>query len=640
MCGILGWLGSAPVNNPVAWNRARTDLDHRGPDDAGGLLLNREGIYSSAMEKQHIARAFAGLLHTRLSIIDLSDGAAQPMVSADGRYAIAFNGEIYNYRELREELEALGHQFRTRSDTEVLLQGFVQWGTDVLQRLVGMYAFVITDRTSMRATMVRDPFGIKPCYYTLGRKGLVFASEIDALLSLGHHKARMNPRRVYDYLVLWLTDFGDETLFDGVYQLPAAHFLTVDLQTGAASVPQRYWEASIAPAMDVSFEEAAQGLRERILHSIELHLRSDVPLGACLSGGLDSSVICGAIRYLYPDADLHSFTYVASKPELSEERWADIAGRACGAVMHKVMPTADDLVQDLDDLIRNQGEPFGSSSIYAQHRVFRLAHERGIKVVLDGQGADELFGGYKLHQGASMASLLQRGQWLRVWRFYQNARHRFTHGTRDLLLATGAIMAPCLESWARRIFGLGFHPDWLDINWFESQGIQSGLPYRRSGGPEYLRRALKQAMEVTSVPQLLRYEDRNSMAFSIESRVPFLTRGLAEYVYALPDHYIISEGGESKSILRAAMRGIVPDEILDRRDKVGFATPEQDWLTQMKPWVENVLSSANDMPMLKMSGIKHEWARIQAGRQRFDTRTWRWINFIRWAEIYNVDCAG
>jgi asparagine synthase (glutamine-hydrolysing) len=488
--------------------------------------------------------------------------------------------------------------------------------------------------------LARDPFGIKPLYYarTAGG-GLAFASEIPPLLALPGVSRRAAPGRVYEYLRYGLTDHGSETMFADVRQLPAAHYAVVHLEGAAAPAPVRYWEIPVGAPAAISFDEAAERVRGLFVDSVRLHLRSDVPVGACLSGGIDSSAIVGATRHLGgPDLELHTFTYLAGDATLDEGRWADAVGSALCATMHKVHPTPAELAADLDGLIAAQGEPFGSTSIYAQHRVFRLAAAAGVTVMLDGQGADEQLGGYWSLAGVRLAAMLRRGRWLAGSRFARAASANMgDYRSRMLLSALGRLAPAALRPALRRAVGEPPIPPWLNAPWFRRHGVVPA-PRPQAGGPRMFREELRQSLGHTTLPQLLRYEDRNSMAFSIESRVPFLTPELVGFVLSLPDDYVVSDDGTTKAVFRAAMRGLVPDAVLDRRDKIGFATPERDWLRELRPWVESVLRSdrAAAVPVFAPPALDTAVRGALEHAGFFSGLTWRALNFIRWSEQHDV----
>lgn len=642
MCGIAGIIAGSRQICPSRAAQVFERLRHRGPDDLGWLLSSPGSVRTG---RQSIPESLQDcglmLMHRRLSILDLSSRGWQPMQTADGRYSVVYNGEIYNYLELRHELEQLGHQFHTHTDTEVLLESYLQWGADAVRRFIGMFAFAIFDRERSVLFLARDFFGIKPLYYSAGKEQFAFASEIRALLDLTSVKRRVNPAALLLYLRHGLSDQGDTTLLSGIKQLPAAHYMEVSLDRPDLAEPVRYWQPQINSS-DLPFEEAAQNLRELFMESVRLHLRSDVPLGAALSGGIDSSAIVACIREIAPQADIHSFSYVADDPRLNEEHWIDLLAGAVSANVHKVRARSNELMGDLDVLLKAQEEPFGSTTIYAQHRVFRLAKEVGIKVMLDGQGADELLGGYRYYLGAQWASLVRQHRFMDACRLLRRAAKLPNSGVVQVLLSSADYFLP--KEWQkplRALIAKNLTPNWVNATWFRDNGGEAAN-VNFTPGPHVLRAALLRTLTETSLPHLLRYEDRNSMAFSIESRVPFLTPQLAEFVLSLPEEYIVALDGTSKSVFRQAMRGIVPQPILDRKDKIGFATPEREWLCNLSCWVEATLNSdtAAAMPFLDRGAMHREWEAILMGRQPFDNRVWRWLNVIRWSQEFAVEYAA
>ncbi len=634
MCGISGILAADareyPRDSVEVLSRV---LRHRGPDDCGYLFWDGSSAPVRGRNPAIPDGARLGIVHRRLSIIDLTSTGWQPMTSADGRYDLVFNGEIYNYLELRRELERTGAVFRSTSDTEVLLFAWARWGRAALDRLTGMYAFAMVDWQARRLMLIRDCFGIKPLYYAAWARGFAFASEVKALLSLKTVSRRVGAGPLFQYLALGLTDYDEQTLFADIRQLPPASVLDVDLDTAAISTPRRYWNIPAAVDKGIRFDDAARQLRQLLLESVRLHLRSDVPVGAALSGGIDSSAIVMAMREVGgPDLDIHTFTYAADDPVIGEERWADLVGEAAKVTMHKIRIAPEDLVNDLDRLIEDQDLPFGSTSIYAQHRVFAAAKQAGIKVMLDGQGADEMLAGYRHHLGARIVSLLREGK-------IKEAMVLLAHAAR---LPAGGGLVRTLS----RVIA-GFAPKLsadvmqrrrsarsaLDHAWFVERNAAGGMLYGQ--GRTSLREALVSDFTQASLPALLRYEDRNSMAHSIESRVPLLTRSIADFVFSLPEGFLIGSDGTGKTVLRAALRGLVPDAVLDRRDKIGFQTPERKWLRHLDGWVNGVIAGdvARSVPFLRIDAAVAEWGAVREGRRSFDWRVWRWLNLIRWSEL-------
>ena len=655
MCGIAGVLVARPDLLSLPRFMAALDLiRHRGPDDEGYAVLDgassRVTAYSGretdphirlpALAPHHAAGALVALGHRRLSILDTSPAGHQPMGSADGRLWISFNGEIYNYVELRAELAALGHAFRTGSDTEVLLAAFAEWGTAMLPRLVGMFAFALLDLRHRRLVLARDAFGIKPLYYSWAGVGLVFASAIAPVLALGDLRARIDPAQLYTYLRFGLTDGAEGTFFAGVKQVRPGHWIELLLdQTNPGAVKsRRFWRLDLKRRIDVSFDGAVEQFRALFRDSIALHLRSDVPVGSCLSGGLDSTAIVMTMRELLgPAADLRTFSYIADDPQLSEAAYVECVREAGGVNSFSVKPRAHELLEDLDRLIRIQGEPFGTTSMYAQMRVFQLAKEGGVKVVLDGQGSDELFGGYPMAVSAQLTSLLLRGNWMEGVRLLQKSAV-FGGGMRrrTLLSALGRMVPPSLAGPLMSLVGEPLFPDWLNRNWFRERGVP-GAPRAQGRGSDALRRELLCSIEDVTLPQILRSEDRNSMAFSIESRVPFCVPAMAEFALSLPPNYLVKPDGDQKAVVRAAMAGTVPDIIL-RRPKMGFAVPEQRWLRVLSPWIDGVINSERlaTIPFLHQPAVRRMMSEQLSSRYYLSEPLWRVLNVLGWMRVFGV----
>ncbi|CAM8670256.1 AsnB Asparagine synthase (glutamine-hydrolyzing) [Comamonadaceae bacterium] len=556
------------------------------------------------------------------------------MSSSDGRFVIVFNGEIYNYRELREELFRQGVSFASDSDTEVLLAAWMQWGAACLPRLVGMFAFTVLDRKLSTLTCVRDAFGIKPFFYSKVDRKFLFASEAPAVLALRGGKTQPDWQRAYDYLVHGTYDNQEQTFFDGVLQLSPGHMLVVNLEERTVGESQRWWVPRIAERTALSFDEAVEQVRERFLQSIRLHLRSDVPLGAALSGGIDSSAVVCAMRHVAKDLPIHTFSYIAAGSAVSEEKWVDLVNSHVGATAHKVVVSPQELARDLDDMISAQGEPFGSMSIYAQYRVYQLAKESGITVTLDGQGADEMLGGYVGFPGERVRSLLDAGRvgdalsFLREWADWPG---------RSVAMGVKAALAECssgvIHELLRKMAGMNKIPAWIDEAVAREMSLNERVMRFRSGPEASGRRVsaqLANMLERHGLPGLLRHGDRNSMRFSIESRVPFLSLEQVEYTLSLPERYLVSDSGETKHVFRQAMKGIVPDEILSRKDKIGFEPPEAEWLLSIAAQAREWLSEDLQIPFVRRDVLLAQFEEVVAGRRPFSWQAWRWINFYRW----------
>ncbi|MGM0767026.1 MAG: asparagine synthase (glutamine-hydrolyzing) [Pseudomonadota bacterium] len=626
MCGFLGCAVKEEKNENLI-NSALSMIMHRGPDHSSFLV-------------EKLNERFVHLGHTRLSIIDLSDQASQPFESSCGRYSLIFNGEIYNYKELRDELNELGYVFRTESDTEVLLNALVHWGVAVLRRLIGMFSFVLLDRAEKKLTLVRDAFGIKPFFYALEDGDLYFSSEIRPLLHLRQENPKPNLQRAYDYLVHGDYDSSEDSFVDGVKHLRPAHYFTFDLKTGLASKPTRWWQPDLTRVSTLPFEQAVEKLRGLFLDSVKLHLRSDVSLGVALSGGIDSSAVVSAVRYLEPAMPLNTFSYIASDESISEEKWVDGLNDEMRANGHKVIANEREMQADLDEMLIKQGEPFGSTSIYAQYRVFKLAKDCGVTVTLDGQGADELLAGYSGYPGHRLLSLVESEGWLAA---HQYAKRWAQSPGRSYLLAwqyLGRIKLPDrLYAFVRKKMGRDFQPLWLNGEYLAKNGVrftEARAPMSDQNRGQRVKEALVNSLMQRGLPSLLRHGDRNSMAFSIESRVPFLTLPLADFLLSLPEHYLISQDGVTKHVFREAMRGIVPDSHLDRKDKIGFATPESTWLNSMADVLKGWIDQAPDIAFLNKESLFQEFDEVMEGKRSFDGRVWRWVNYLRWCSLMGI----
>jgi asparagine synthase (glutamine-hydrolysing) len=432
-------------------------------------------------------------------------------------------------------------------------------------------------------------------------------------------------------------------MFAGINALPAAHYADLSLDHPGDVRVVRYWSPDLSRESDLSFPKTVARLRELFLESVDLHLRSDVQIGTLLSGGTDSSSIVMVMRWLQgPSLNMHTFSYIGGQGAISEEPWIDIVNQAAGAHVHKVHLEPAEWVQDATALMRTQAEPFGSIAIYAQNRLLRCAAEAGIKVVLSGQGADELLGGYRSTWVLRVASLLGRGNVIEATRFLRRlARSRGPFDPsirRIILLAVARLLPPGARTALRRGLGKGrrawIAPEWCrrhDIGWEHAGSTGNGTTRR-------FPRELWNSVETLSLPALLRYEDRNGMAYSVESRLPFLTPPLAEFVMSLPEEYLVGPDGSTKRVFKEAMRGIVPDAILNRRDRVGFAVAMDTWVPAI-PGFGDLLEYAAELPPLRRAAVLPHLAELRAGRTptlRASFLLWRLAGFAAWAQRFGV----
>ncbi len=633
MCGIAGILVKAPQLLQPWLEKAGHAMKHRGPDDWGYLSSDAETL-TAGREIDRAAPAILGLAHRRLSILDLSERGRQPMLTPDGRAAICYNGEVYNYEELRAAMEQRGAVFRTGTDTEVILALLRSRGPECLRSFRGMFGFAFVDLDRQKLILARDFFGIKPLYYARWDGGLAFASEMRALLALPQVDRTLDPQVLYNYLRFGVADDSRSTLFQGICQVKPGHYLEISLDDPSAVRETCYWQLEPGEPLRISFADAAAEMRERFLQSVRLHLRSDVPVGAALSGGVDSSAIVACMRKLEPDAEIHTFTYAPQGFELNEEKWARIVAERCGVKQHFIDFTAAELAADLDRLLETQEEPAGAAGIYAQNCIFRRAREQGVTVMLDGQGGDETLAGYPMYFGAKLAGMVRRGEWKRLWKLW---RHRSEVGgghQSAWLMAAGHLLPGWLEAGGRKLAGKELFPAYLKRSWFSDRGVRAGR-LEAPPGKMGVRGVLVETLSRTNLPPLLHFEDRNSMAYSVESRVPFLNPDMVEFALSLPEEYLISDQGITKSVFRQAMRGIVPDEILDRKDKIGFHTPGNLLLKEGRPWVEEILREmpASAAAFVDAGHLRAQWQRVLAGRAGNDHGFSRALFLLRWMQL-------
>lgn len=615
MCGIAGYYG-ARVPATATRVRAMTDrLVHRGPDDHGFVLVEtRTGTTWTGDRSAPHARFDLALGHRRLSIVDLSEAGHQPMVSASGRHWITYNGEIYNFVELREELKSLGHQFRSGTDTEVVLAAYEQWGAACLSRFNGMWAFAIWDDVEKRLFCARDRFGVKPFYYAVGPDWFVFGSEIKALLEHPDVPRRPNASTIYDFLSMRLADHTDETFFAGIHRLPGAH--TLVYRPGHAPVIERYWDCQPAFRDDTSPEAEATAIsrfQELFEDAVRIRLRADVPIGTCLSGGVDSSsIVVTANDLMFGEMKLdraltgdrqRTFSACFEDPRFDERPFIDKVLAATGASSFRVFPSGTRLWDELPQLVDQMDEPFHSTSQYSQYNVMRLVRESGVTVTLDGQGADELMAGYPTYHSVFLATLLRAGKLGAAGREASATLRMSGRGrtAAQLLLRTGyGLLPPAISSPIRTALAPMFSslsPEGRSLQVIRTelhdQFAERRLDWLRSRSVAMhdLGRRLYEDVFQVGLPVLLRYADRNSMAFSIESRMPLLDYRLAEHIFSLPLSMIMRDGW-TKWVFRKAMEGRLPPEVQWRKDKMGFVTPEAVWMREGKKHVAEVLSGS------------------------------------------------
>lgn len=629
MCGLFSSIGFPP-------DRSRIDIvAHRGPDGSGWELFDSP-----------CGPVVLG--HRRLAIIDISDAGRQPMSDPTGRYALSFNGEIYNYLELREELENHGVSFRSNSDTEILLHALIYWGEKALPKLRGMFAFVLWDDREKILFAARDRFGIKPLYYARTNSSIAFASEIKQLLGLPGLSGRMNIARVHDFLSSGISDHTSETLFEGVLQIRGGEYVRVRADTGGALVAEpRRWYPAEAGSLVLSEREASERFRELLTDAVRLHLRSDVPVGSCLSGGLDSSaIVCLMASMMCSEGGdkVNTISACYAEKSVDEKPFMEAVVAHAGTQPHYIYPKPDDVLQHAADITWHQDEPFGSTSIIAQWCVFEEARRSGVKVMLDGQGADEQLAGYHGSFPYYMADLARRRRIGQIARTILE-RNRY-HGT-SIRTQTQHYLLPLLpaslSAALRSKHQEARRHDWLDapairengnaISAFETATRELDLPAVTD-----LRTLCLTLTYGSNLAMLLHWEDRNSMAHSIEARVPFLDHPLVEFTLGLGnDHKIV--GGDTKRVLRRGMKGVLPESVRNRRDKLGFATPEEIWFrgplrSAMIDGVDETLKLYPDL--LNAPGTRALVNDMLESKLPLDFTLWRIVNLGIWGKRFGV----
>ncbi len=615
MCGISAIIRKESGDLSFIVPMTRT-IAHRGPDDEGFQKFENK----------------VALGHRRLSILDLSSAGHQPMKTPSGRFWITYNGEVYNYRDIRAELQKSGRTFQTQTDTEVILAAYELWGTDCLRRFNGMFSFVIYDTVERKIFAARDRFGVKPLYYADIDGIFALASEIKQFTVLPEWKFQANGQRAYDFLNWGVLDHTDETLFSGVKQLRGGHYLHFSIDSLKESTPKPIqWYFLSAEKFNGSFEEASLQYRDLLMDSIRLRLHADVDVGSCLSGGLDSStIVCMAAECLKDSKEqLITFTAGSEVSRFDEREYVDAVIQKTGVDSRVVIPRSDELFNSLSDLIWHQDEPFISTSVFAQWEIFKLVKENGIKVMLDGQGADEHLGGYHGFFGNHLYDLFTSLRWKSLIQEASATRNRHPHLPLMMMLAN-KLVPSTLQQRLRGMLGKSSAiPGWID---FERLQASPSTPYPAQH-PFYAQ-SQQQILE-SSVPMLLHFEDRNSMAHSIESRTPFLDYRLVEFALGCPSHYKVG-GGVSKRLLRSAADGILPDKITHRHDKMGFMTAEEVWFKSQHP--SQVLEGVQKAIDLSRGALSDAlYSRTQEmleGRRPFDYSYWRALCYGAWMEKF------
>lgn len=606
MCAIAGIYG---FKNDSLLKTFSQHLIHRGPDG--------EGFFRSET---------ASLVSRRLAIIDVKSGQ-MPIYNEDKSLVVVYNGEIYNFRELREELVKAGHTFKTKSDTEVIVHGYEQWGDECFGRLNGMFAVALYDTRKKRLILARDHFGIKPLYYAITPdKHVIFASEIKPLIYSGLIAKKPNERILYRYLRYRVHDDTDETFFEGVYKLMPGQMMVLK----GNSIQKNFFShledelRDMAPKHE-SHHHMVKNFSDRLTESVRMRLISEVPVGTCLSGGLDSSTIAAIVNKLLKEnvseaasvgKSQNTFSAVFPGSVNDEEKYIDDVLKAHKTITsHKVYPKPEEFFEDLEDFVKTQEEPTISTGPYAQYKVMQTAHEH-VKVLLDGQGADEMLAGYLPYYFVYLRQL-------------QNSRNFGRLLTE--VVSSRDVLAKYLGLKLRRKFKKSISP--LTLLNPSFRRAHKGETFETENAN--LKNRLIEDIFYNSLQSLLRYEDKNAMRFSLEGRVPFLDVNLVRYLFSLPDTAIIKHGW-NKSVLRNAVKDLLPQSITKRRNKIGFTTPEEEWFIRMKNKIYSVFLSESfaNRPYFNQSEVVSAFRLYIEGKTDDSMLFWRVLNVEMWLRIF------
>ena len=637
MCGIAGFYG---FRDDSLIKKFSEQLYHRGPDGEGYYIDDK-----------------VSLLNRRLAIIDRK-GGDQPIYNEDKTIVVTYNGEIYNYRELRLELENLGHKFRTKSDTEVIVHGYEQWGDPCFDRFNGMFGVALYDKKQNKLILTRDHFGIKPLYYAfLGRDvinhvstndiKIIFSSEIKPIINSGLVKKKPNDRIIYRYLRYRIHDDQRETFFDDIYRLLPGEMLIVQISRFAKQAKfkirkytslkeelvelpshsgerkrhqNRFWTSQ-------NDTESIRKFKEKLIEAIRLRLISEVPVGTCLSGGLDSSTVVSVVNKLLKEKVReaesvgkiqNTFSAVFPGGSNDEERYVDkLKTQMSNVKIHKVYPKPEEFFKEMEDFIRTQEEPTISTGPYAQYKVMQEAHKY-VTVLLDGQGADEMLAGYLPYYFVYLRQLIKRKKYLKLIREIKGSLDIISGYTMNRFIGVVGLRRSVLMD------------DLLNKNF-----IKKFSKERFESTEDDLKKRLIEDIFSNSLQSLLRYEDKNAMRFSIEGRVPFLDFNLLRFLFSLPDEAIIKDGW-NKNILREAIKDLTPNQIRLRRNKIGFTTPEYEWFIRMKNKIYSIFLSESfaKRKYFNQQEVLNAFQKFIDGKNDDTMLFWRLMNVEMWMRVF------
>ncbi|TGC07440.1 asparagine synthase (glutamine-hydrolyzing) [Methanolobus halotolerans] len=605
MCGVIGfnWKDESLLRKMCE------SIRHRGPDGKGAYV------------DDHVS-----LGHRRLAILDVPGNNQQPMSNEDGTILLIYNGRIYNFPEIKEELAGKGHKFRSHTDTEVIMRAYEEYGADCVHHFNGMWAFCIYDKTKNILFLSRDRFGIKPMYYYFEGDRFIFSSEIKAIIE--HDIPRKENRSIiFDYLYFNLTDHSEETFFTGIKRLMPSHNMIFDLAGNRLEI-ERYYDVQ---ENIVENANDPRKIKELFTESVSRALISNVPMGSCLSGGIDSSSIVVTMRKLNPEAEIKTFSMKFPGEAIDEASYQKDVYEKVNSTNYGVTPQPSELIDDLQDLFITQEEPFSGTSVYGQYRIMKLVHDEGVKVLMDGQGADQVLSGSNYFNGYYYYELLKQfdvSQLLREATQYYSKSKSFIP-----LTYLGLRMTP--DGIKRYLYNHQKAPH-LARRFIEENAAREDMRWHISS----LSEAAYNSILFYALPHLLRFVDKNSMRFSLESRVPFLDHKLAEYLLSMPNELRVSDG-VTKYAFRQAMEDDLPASVLSRHDKIGFETPEEKWLKDeaVVPIVHRILDSKSFMArdFWNWEKVRDMYEKLLKGETSaifVGTEIWRCVSIELWMRLF------
>ena len=662
MCGISLSIAKNRVDIQ-SFKAFNTIVKHRGPDDEGFIFISDVkvitaggsdtplGVWNTPTSYQPETNIDVvegeykvAIGHRRLSILDLSPLGHLPMCDTLKRYWITFNGEIYNFIELRKELAELGYEFSTQSDTEVIIAAYAQWGSGCLTRFAGMWAFTIYDTQTKTIFIARDRFGIKPLYYWFSPEGdFYLASEIKQFTQIPTWQAQLNPQRVYDYLFYAMTDHTEETMFKNVHTIPPGHSASININN---CVPEKdgklilkKWYQPSNKKFAGTFKEACQIFHDNFDAAINLHLRADVPIGSALSGGLDSSaIVCSVNKKLKEKgvAELQkTFSSCSHDKRFDERQWMDKVIESTKVDATFIYPEGQDVFTLTEKIMWHQDEPYQSQSAFLAYKVFESAQEKKVKVLLNGQGADEYLSGYNAFGIFRKLQLFKKGH---LKKFYQELDGQsILEKSNDLRLTLYHLLP-------RRFVRIMAHftsenKKMHQIISLKKLGAKDRHPYdKKKFSFSSILEIARHQMLSEPLQKYLRWEDRNSMAHSIEARVPFLDHTLVEFANQLPVDYLDAPG-ELKRLMKYSLSDTLPEAIRNRKDKKGFITPEEVWFK--KDFRNEFIAMFKKYNVYTNSIISEKEAmqyfeEIISGKVAFNYTYWRLISLGVWMKVFNI----